>query len=47
MVRRSRLKVDYVPQVFHLASGPIKGHEFGLKLSAQDRGALIAFLASL
>jgi hypothetical protein len=26
---------------------PVKGHEFGLKLSASERGALIAFLRSL
>ena len=42
-----RLKPDYVPPGFHLAPGPIKGHEFGLKLSAKDKGALIAFLKSL
>jgi hypothetical protein len=43
----ARLKTDYVPQGFHLAPGPIKGHEFGLKLSAKDRGSLIVFLKSL
>ena len=43
----ARLQPDYVPQGFHLAPGPIKGHEFGLKLSAKDKGALIAFLKSL
>jgi hypothetical protein len=43
----ARLRPDYVPQGFHLAPGPIKGHEFGLKLSAKDRSALIGFLKSL
>jgi hypothetical protein len=27
--------------------GPVKGHEFGLKLKAEDRQALIAFLKTL
>ena len=43
----SRLQEGYVPRGFHLAPGPIRGHEFGLKLSAEDRGALIAFLKTL
>ena len=43
----SRLQEDYVPRGFHLAPGPIRGHEFGLQLSAEDRGALIAFLKTL
>ncbi len=43
----ARLKPDYVPKGFHLAPGPIKGHEFGLKLSKEDRRALIAFLQTL
>lgn len=43
----ARLKGDYVPQGFHLGPGPIKGHEFGLKLSPDDRQDLIAFLKTL
>jgi hypothetical protein len=42
-----RLNSDYVPRGFHLSAGPIQGHEFGLKLSANDRDALIAFLKTL
>jgi Di-haem oxidoreductase, putative peroxidase len=42
-----RLKPDYVPKGFHLAPGPIVGHEFGIQLSAADRKALIAFLKTL
>lgn len=42
-----RLKEDYVPKGFHLGPGPIKGHEFGLKLAADDKAALIAFLKAL
>jgi hypothetical protein len=38
------LKGDYVPKGFHLGPGPIKGHEFGLKLATDDRQAPIAFL---
>jgi hypothetical protein len=37
---------DYVPKGFHLGPGPIKG-QFGLKLSPDDRQALIAFLKTL
>ena len=43
----ARLREDYVPKGFHLGPGPIKGHEFGLKLSTDDRTALIAFLKTL
>lgn len=43
----ARLNPDYVPKGFHLAPGPIKGHEFGLQLSQEDRRALIAFLKTL
>jgi len=43
----ARLKDDYVPKGFHLGPGPIKGHEFGLKLAPDERQALIAFLKTL
>jgi hypothetical protein len=43
----ARLKDDYAPNGFHLGPGPIKGHEFGLKLAPDDRQALIAFLKTL
>jgi hypothetical protein len=43
----ARLNRDYVPKGFHLAPGPIQGHEFGLKLSMEDRVALIGFLKTL
>lgn len=43
----ARLKDDYVPKGFHIGPGPIKGHEFGLKLAADERQALIAFLKTL
>jgi hypothetical protein len=43
----ARLRDDYVPKGFHLGPGPIKGHEFGLKLPVEDRNALIAFLKTL
>lgn len=43
----ARLNPNYVPKGFHLAPGPIKGHQFGLKLSKGDRRALIAFLRTL
>lgn len=43
----ARLRDDYVPHGFHLGPGPIRGHEFGLKLSPDDRKALIAFLKTL
>jgi hypothetical protein len=45
-----RLNADYVPTGF-LGAGvktpAVKGHLFGLDLSAEDRGALIAFLKTL
>jgi hypothetical protein len=44
---RLRLKEAYVPKGFHLSLGPIKGHEFGLKLSPEDKQDLIAFLKTL
>jgi hypothetical protein len=43
----ARLKDDYVPKGFHLHPGPIKGHEFGLNLSPDEKQALIAFLKTL
>jgi hypothetical protein len=43
----ARLREDYVPKGFHLAPGPIQGHEFGLRLPAADKQALIAFLKTL
>ena len=43
----ARLQDGYVPKGFHAGPGPVKGHEFGLKLSADDRRDLIAFLKTL
>jgi hypothetical protein len=43
----ARLTDGYVPKGFHIEPGPIKGHEFGLKLSPADKTALIAFLKTL
>jgi hypothetical protein len=43
----ARLRADYVPKGFHLAPGPIQGHEFGIQSPAADRRALIAFLKTL
>jgi len=43
----ARLNPDYVPRGFHLAPGPIRGHEFGLELSPEDKRLLIAFLKTL
>ena len=43
----ARLREDYVPNGFHLGPGPVKGHEFGLKLSPEDKESLIAFLRTL
>jgi mono/diheme cytochrome c family protein len=43
----ARLQTDYVPKGFHLAPGPIEGHEKGLTLSPEDKKALIAFLKTL
>ncbi len=45
-----RLREDYVPTGFvghGVAARPVKGHEFGLKLSPEDKAALIAFLKIL
>ena len=44
-----RLKDDYVPTAWNGLGGPraVKGHEFGLKLSSEDKSALIAFLRTL
>ncbi|MGI8783490.1 MAG: hypothetical protein ACR2L2_07575 [Acidobacteriota bacterium] len=45
-----RLQEDYVPTGFRgygVKTRAVKGHEFGLSLSAQDRKALIAFLKTL
>ena len=43
----ARLNRDYVPKGYHRGPGPIRGHEFGLKLSPDDKQALIAFLKTL
>jgi hypothetical protein len=43
----ARLREDYEPKGFHRGAGPIRGHEFGLRLGAADRTALIAFLKTL
>jgi hypothetical protein len=43
----ARLNEDYVPKGYHREPGPIRGHEFGLKLSPEDKQALIAFLKTL
>ena len=45
-----RLRDDYVPTGFigyGLKTRTVKGHEFGLQLSAEDKRALIAFLKTL
>ena len=45
-----RLRDDYTPTGFRGAGAPtraVKGHPYGLKLSAADRRALIAFLKTL
>jgi hypothetical protein len=45
-----RLKDDYVPTGFKgygVKTRAVKGHEFGLQLSAEDKRALIAFLKTL
>jgi hypothetical protein len=45
-----RLRDDYTPTGFRGAgvqSRAVKGHPYGLKLSASDRRALIAFLKTL
>jgi hypothetical protein len=46
----NRVRDDYVPtglKGFGVTSRPVKGHRFGLNLSATDRRALIAFLKTL
>lgn len=45
----ARLRDDYVPTGFAGADGPrrVPGHLFGLRLSAEDKRALIAFLKAL
>ena len=46
----NRLKDDYVPTGFKgygVKTRAVKGHEFGLELSAEDKRALIAFLKTL
>jgi hypothetical protein len=43
----ARLRDDYVPRGYHLRPSPLKGHEFGLKLSRDDRQALLSFLRTL
>ena len=46
----NRLRDDYVPtgwKGYGVKTRPIKGHEFGLKLSADDKRALIDFLKTL
>jgi len=46
----ARLRDDYVPSGFKgvgVTRRPVPGHEFGLTLSAEDKGALIAFLKTL
>jgi hypothetical protein len=43
----ARLQPDFEPKGYHRGPEPIVGHEFGLKLSPDDRTALIAFLKTL
>ena len=46
----ARLKEDYVPtgfKGFGLEKRAVKGHEYGLRLSNEDKRALIAFLRTL
>jgi len=46
----ARLSDDYVPTGFKgygVKRRPIKGHEFALRLSIEDKQALIAFLRTL
>jgi hypothetical protein len=50
MFDTARLQDDYVPSGFRPAGArtrAIKGHEFGLKLSPEERTNLIAFLHTL
>ena len=46
----ARLRDDYVPTGFKgygIERRAVPGHEFGLRLSAEDKRALIAFLKTL
>ncbi|MBL8229156.1 MAG: hypothetical protein JNL98_11790 [Bryobacterales bacterium] len=43
----ARLKPEFVPKNRYAPQGAVPGHEFGLKLAAGDRAALIAFLKTL
>jgi hypothetical protein len=46
----ARLRDDYVPTGFKgygVTTRAVKGHEFGLKLSSDDKRALVAFLKTL
>ena len=43
----ARVKSEYVPESYWMQPGPTKGHEFGLRLPAESRKALIAFLKTL
>ena len=45
-----RLRDDYVPTGFigyKVTHRAVRGHQFGLRLSSEDKGALIAFLETL
>ncbi|HEY3442684.1 MAG TPA: di-heme oxidoredictase family protein [Paludibaculum sp.] len=43
----ARLKEGFAPKGIRGVTGPVRGHEFGLRLSPTDREALIAFLRTL
>lgn len=46
----ARLKDDYVPTGYkpaHVATRAVKGHDFGMEMSAEDKEALLAFLKTL
>ena len=46
----ARLRDDYIPtgyKGYGVKTRAVKGHEFGLNLSAADKAALIAFLRTL
>jgi len=43
----ARLQPDFQPKNPHIPRGAVPGHEFGLRLSAADRTALVAFLKTL
>jgi cytochrome c553 len=43
----ARLQPNYEPKGYHYGPGPIEGHQFGLRLTADDKAALIAFLRTL